>query len=112
MRAQLYKVYIRPVVYYDIEACFMSPTDILNLKRLEGNIIKIILGINTKCKTTDLFNALKIDITRDKHDNAKVEFFLRLTQNEFTNELVQLSRRSGFKSPLLLQICFTRIKKN
>ncbi|CAF0943225.1 unnamed protein product [Brachionus calyciflorus] len=88
MRARLYKVYIRPVLWYGVESIYMKQSDILLLKRLEGNIVKTILGIHTRCKTTDLFTALNIDSTRDRLTVTKIDFYSRVIQNSYTKELL------------------------
>ncbi|CAF0947906.1 unnamed protein product [Brachionus calyciflorus] len=89
MKAQLYKIYIRLILWYGIEAFNIKKSDILALKRFEGNIVKKILGISNKCKTTDLFNALKLETTRERMNKIKVDFYYRLYENDFTKKLLE-----------------------
>jgi TusA-related sulfurtransferase len=81
-------MFIRPILWYGVEACYMTRTDVLHLKRIEGNLIKKIIGIPRWCKSTELHNALKIDLTVDRLGTTKTEFYVRLVQNDLTKKIM------------------------
>ena len=49
LAAQLFKTFIRPVLTYGLENIKIEKRQMNNLKRSEGNIIKTLLGILTRC---------------------------------------------------------------
>ncbi|CAF0811999.1 unnamed protein product [Brachionus calyciflorus] len=51
--------------------------------------VYMILGISNKCKTTDPFNALKLETTRERMNKIKVDFYFRLYENDFTKNLLE-----------------------
>jgi hypothetical protein len=89
MKGHLYNTYIRPVLYYGLENFNLNATEKLTIKRIEGNIIKNILGIPKKCKSTELFSALKIEQTFVRLNTIKCDFYLRLCLNPFTESIVK-----------------------
>ncbi|CAF0984154.1 unnamed protein product [Brachionus calyciflorus] len=60
----------------------------LTLKRTEGNLVKFMIGVPTRCRTTDLLCAVKIEPTIKRLDALKCDFYLRLRKNVYTNELL------------------------
>jgi hypothetical protein len=48
MKGHLYKTFVRPVLYYGLENFNLNLTERLSIKRIEGNIVKSILGISKK----------------------------------------------------------------
>jgi len=94
MRAQLYKIYVRPVLWYGFETCNMTQSNLITIKRHEGNLIKKIIGISTRCRTTDLLAALNIDSTLERFAEIKADFLIRLAQNKFTKKLIGIYRLS------------------
>ena len=45
-KMRLFGIYIRPLIYYGIEALDINSGDIDELKKIEGNAIKKIIGIS------------------------------------------------------------------
>ncbi|CAF1070534.1 unnamed protein product [Brachionus calyciflorus] len=76
------------VLMYGLETCDLKKTEINGIKRTEGNIIKGIIGVPTRCKTTDLLHSLNIDETRIYLENQKLDFILRLINNKNTKSLL------------------------
>ena len=75
-------------MYYGLENLYLSKRERLTLKRIEGNLVKFIIGVPTRCKTSDLLCALKIEPTIKRLDALKCDFYLRLRKNIYTNELL------------------------
>ncbi|CAF0778277.1 unnamed protein product [Brachionus calyciflorus] len=56
------------------------------------------LGINTRCRTTELFNALKIDLTRDRLESTKVELFFKINSEPFYKR-INKAHRESYENP-------------
>ena len=90
MKGQLCKTYIRPILLYVIEMFYLKRTEINDLKRFEGNIVKNLMDISNRCRTNKLFHAMNIEPTEHKIKLIKLDFFLRLDSNGLTNELINI----------------------
>lgn len=89
-KGHIYKTYIRPVLFYGLENSYLTKTEILKIKRIEGNLIKTIIGIPTRCKTSDLMYALRIEPTSHRIDLLKNDFYLCLISNKYTKHIIDL----------------------
>ncbi len=69
-KAQLFRTYFRPILTYGTENMALDTQEINQLKRMEGNCLKRVLKIPTRCRTTDLFDSLRIEQSAD--------YFLRM----------------------------------
>ena len=56
--------------------------------RIENNLIKHIICICTKSKSTGLMSALGIDLVIDNIKKQKLNSFNRLINNDYTKELI------------------------
>jgi hypothetical protein len=84
MKAQLFKTYIRPVLTCGTENMALNQKELLEFKKIEGNCLKRLIRILTRCHTTDLFTGLSIEQTNKYLIRMKIKFLIRLDQNEFT----------------------------
>ena len=73
---------------YGLNTLHLNETQLNQIKRIEGNLIKHIIGISTKSKSTGLLSALKIDLTIDNIKKQKLNSFLRLINNEYIKEFI------------------------
>lgn len=96
MKGQLYNAYIRPVLYYGIENFCLNKIEKLAIKRIEGNIIKNIFSIPKRCKSSELFSALKIDPTYTRLNVLKCDFFERLYTNAYTKKIIDYLELNQF----------------
>ncbi|RMZ93609.1 hypothetical protein BpHYR1_019450, partial [Brachionus plicatilis] len=72
-KSQLYKSYVRPVLLYGIENHALTKTFTNEIKRFEGNMVKRMMSIPTRCRTTN--------------------FYIRLIENKYTRDLmIELSK--------------------
>lgn len=90
-KAKMFKIYIRPVLLYGLEACCLSKSDARELKKTEGILMKRLLGISQSCHTTELFRALNVSLTKERCESMKINFFKRLQYNTFTKSLIEES---------------------
>lgn len=94
-KIQVFKSFVRPTLLYGIENCDINESTVRELRRIEGNFIKTIVGLPNRCHTSDLLKALSISETKQAMTQMKLSFFKRLLQNNFTlsiiNNLVELN---------------------
>jgi hypothetical protein len=104
VKAQLFKSYIRPVITFGCENMSLTDIDINIFKRLEGNSIKRMLKIPTRCHSTDLMDALDIEPTKSFCLRMKIKFVIRLASNSFTyhmlDKMVLNKDQSSFTSEI------------
>ncbi|RNA19764.1 RNA-directed DNA polymerase from mobile element jockey-like [Brachionus plicatilis] len=87
LKAHLFKTYIRPIMYYGIENCVISKTDQKNPQTMEGLMIKQMLSLGKKSRTTNLLYALEIEPVelKIKKHNKKHKFTQLCDENQSTN---------------------------
>jgi len=89
LKSFLYRTYCRPVLNYGLENTFMSENALNDLKRLESLIMKKKLHLNKYCSSTKLFNALKIMNIKDVIIIKKLKFFVQLSRNLLTRDILE-----------------------
>ncbi len=87
-KAFIYKTYIRPVLMYGSENFTWTKTDLNAIRRIEGNLVKRMLNISTRCHTTDLFESLNLEQTLDFIANGKNAHYVRIMSNTLTKEIL------------------------
>ena len=85
---QLYKAFIRPLIFNGIDILNLNLTELNEMKRLEGNIVKRMMGLSNRSRTTPLFSALKMSLSIDTMLKQKLNLFIRLLDNEFTRSII------------------------
>lgn len=95
LKGHLYKTFIRPVLMYGIENLDITKTELNNIRRIEGNIIKYMIGISNRCRTSNLLLALNIEDTETYIENVKAEFVIRLIENLYTTKFIEILLRSN-----------------
>ncbi|RNA04086.1 RNA-directed DNA polymerase from mobile element jockey-like, partial [Brachionus plicatilis] len=78
IKVQLYKTYCRPILSYGCEALKINQIDQRKLKTIEGTIIKRIMGLGKRAKTTKLLHALEMETTEIMLLKGKLNFVKRL----------------------------------
>ena len=58
---QLYKTYIRPILFFGCENFFYEKTELSKISTVDGNILKTMIGIPIQCHHTDLQLAFGMD---------------------------------------------------
>ncbi|CAF1068123.1 unnamed protein product [Brachionus calyciflorus] len=84
MRTQLYKKYVRPVLWYSFETCNMSQSNLITIKRHEA--------------------ALNIDSTLERFAEIKADFLTRLAQNKFTKKLIDFMEYTDYQNDFISEI--------
>jgi hypothetical protein len=89
MKAQMFKTYIRPVLTSGCENMELNGTELLAFKKLEGNALKKLLRIPSRCHTTNLFDALNIEQTNRYLKRMKCKFMARIDSNTLTKQIAE-----------------------
>lgn len=87
-KAYLYKTYLRPIALFGMENAELSKEEIAQIKTIEGNALKTVIGINKQVRTSPLFNTLNIEATNVRLLKDKISLFLRLCKNSVSNQLL------------------------
>ncbi len=104
MKGQMFKTYIRPVLTSGTENMELNGREILEMKKLEGNALKQLLRIPTRCHTTDIVDALNIEQTNRYLNRMKLKFLIRLTKNDLTREILNISIETNYENSFVSEI--------
>ena len=104
MKGHLYNTYIRPVLFYGLENFNLNLSERLTIKRIEGNIVKNIIGIPRRCKSTELFLALNIEPTYARLNKLKCDSFERLNFNNYTKCVLNYLETVEVKDSIISEI--------
>jgi len=88
-KSMLYKVHVRPVLFYGMDCLTLKQTHMDTLYTTEGNTIKLAHNLYTGIKSTELFIAMGMDTTYNVLKLNKLKLFLRLCRCSYTSELLQ-----------------------
>ena len=61
----------------------------LTAKRIEGKIIKIIIGFGKSCKSTDLLQALEIEYKNIRLNLLKCDLYKILSKHTYTKSIIK-----------------------
>ena len=105
MKGQMFKTYIRPVLTSGTKNMELNGREILEMKKMEGNALKHLLRIPTRCHTTDIVDALNIEQTnRYLNRIMKLKFLIRLTNNDLTREILNISIDTNYENSFVSEI--------
>jgi hypothetical protein len=104
IQAEMFKTHIRPILFYALENFHLSLSDMKQIKRIEGNALKRLLGLSTTCKSTDLFLSFEMFNTYDRIKWLKLNHYLRMTKNNFTNGLLNELETKYVKNSFIEEI--------
>ena len=111
MKAQMYKPFIRHVLFYGLENLDLNKTERDGIQRLESNLIKMCIGINKYCYS-HLLLALNIDSLQARLIINKCNFFIRLNKNSYTrkhlNSLLNTLKKLHFPEKMKCSVNFIR----
>ena len=89
IQAEMFNTHVRPILFYALENLHSSLNDMKQIKRIEGNALKRLLGLSTTCKSTDLFISFEMFNTYDRIKWLKLNHYLTMSKNNFTNKSVK-----------------------
>ena len=105
VKARLFSTYIRPILMYGTENCDLNSRQMEAIQVTEGNIIKRMLAIPRKSRTIPLFQALRLQSTSLKIVKQKQNFFIRLSENQYTRTLLEGICKNNYVGSYLDEIC-------
>jgi hypothetical protein len=88
-KISLFKVYIKPLLYYGAESLDLNIGDINDIKKCEATIVKQLVGISKYCHTNELFSALNIEPAEETIRILKLKFIQRMNKNEYTSKFME-----------------------
>jgi len=88
-KAFLFNCYVRPLIQYGIDTFNLKDVDIRRVKALEVNCLKDCLGLFRRIHSTELFSALDLQPTIEYIKKSKLNLFIRLLKNDFTNKIIE-----------------------
>jgi len=103
-KAKLFRTYIRPILTYGTENMALDRQEINQIKRMEGNCLKRMLKIPTRCRTTDLFDSLRIEQSADYLLRMKLKFLLRLDSNDLIRPICESLADLKFENSFTTEI--------
>jgi len=103
-QAEMFKTHVRPILFYSLESMHLSLNDMIQIKRIEVNALKRLLGLNTSCKSTDLFLSFEMLNTYDRIKWLKLNHYMRMTKNNFTNSLLKELENKFIKNSFIEEI--------
>ncbi len=86
---QLYRTYIRPILFYGNENFDFNLTERNKLVTIDGNIMKNMLGVPIQCHTIDLQIACGMDTAEQYMSNCKAKFIKRLSENSLNSKILR-----------------------
>ncbi|MFO0005582.1 MAG: hypothetical protein ACK559_31090, partial [bacterium] len=87
--SQIHKTYIRPVLYYGLDALNMSKNDKKLIRKFETDALKVALGLSTRLKNKLLMTALKVDDFTCRMKIMRLNLYSRLLTNNYTLKFIQ-----------------------
>jgi len=104
LKAEMFKTHVRPIIMYAIENFDLNGGDIRKVKSAEGNALKRLIGIPTRCKSTDLFLSFGMMPSKERIEWSKLNHYKRMCSNEFTNEFLNEIDKLGVQNSLIQEV--------
>ncbi len=108
---QLYRTYVRPILFYGNENFDFNKTERAKLITIDGNIMKNMLGIPIQCHISDLQIAFGMDTGDQYLNKCKAKFIKRLIENEMTNNVLKYTIENRVPNSLSMHF-FERMEVN
>jgi hypothetical protein len=89
LKGHLYKTFILPSLLYGNETISLTNANIKTIEKSENNLIRSVYCIPKRCRTTNLKLANNLPKMSKRLKYARIEFFLRLTRNEYTSSVMK-----------------------
>jgi hypothetical protein len=86
-RAEMFKTHIRPIVTYALENFNLNIGEIKKIKSAEA--LKRLIGISTRCKSTDLYLSFDMMPTKERIKWLKLSHYIRMQNNSYTCEFLK-----------------------
>ena len=100
--AFLYKQFCQSIFRYGLDNLFVNNNQLLNYNTRQNILIKRALGLSKFCKTTPLFQVLKVESMKQLYSKHKLFMYKQVMNNAVTSEVFAFLREHyvGNKSPV------------
>jgi len=88
LKAHMFKCYVRPIIYYGLENVYLYKTEIKKIQSLESQIVKRMLNVEKRTKSTNLLYSVGIEPVEEKTKTSKLKFAIRLLNNNTTRQII------------------------
>ncbi|CAF0722127.1 unnamed protein product [Brachionus calyciflorus] len=103
LKSHLFKAYVRPITYYELENCVLSQCEKNKIQTMEGLMIKQMLGLDKRSRTNNLLYALNIEPVCSKIKKIKLNFAARIIGNEYTEKIFRIKEDNVKSSSKFVQ---------
>jgi hypothetical protein len=98
-KATIYKCMVRPILLHGSEVVLYNKGHINKIQKAEATMLKKANGFSKYCKNSDLLNSMGIECSGTTIMIYKCKFFVRLTKNCYTRELIEQLLQDIGKAP-------------
>jgi len=90
-KIKLFNIYVRPILYYGNETMYFNKGNVDTIRKIEGNLLKQVIGIPYGCKSELIYSALNMPITEESLIKNQMKFLKRALENDYINEFIEES---------------------
>ena len=91
IKMSLFKTYLKPLLYYGIELLDINGSEKSELKRIEGNLIKKVIGMSKCCRSEPIYGALGLETSEESIKLQQYKFLKRAQESPYLNEFIKQS---------------------
>jgi len=104
MKAHMFKCYVRPIIYYGLENIYLFKTEKRKIQLLESNIVKKMLGVKKRTKSTNLLYSVGVEQVEEKVKILKLRFANRILSNNLTSQILNHTLINDKKNKFVSEI--------
>ena len=95
-------------MFYGIELADLNQGEISELKRIEGNTIKKLIGMTNSCRSEPLYGALEIETVEESVRILQYKFIKRIQTNQYLNsfliETIKIQNDAGLVGNIMKRL--------
>ena len=107
-KMRMFKTYLKPLLFYGIELADLNQGEISELKRIEGNTIKKLIGMTNSCRSEPLYGALEIETVEESVRILQYKFIKRIQTNQYLNsfliETIKIQNDAGLVGNIMKRL--------
>jgi hypothetical protein len=104
LKSHLFKCYVRPMLYYGIENIYLHKNEINKMQTLESQLIKKMLGVEKRTRSTQLLNSVGVEPVVEKLKVIKLGFVKRLFKNKLSSQIFEYLKSSERENKFIVEI--------
>ena len=91
VKMSLFKTYLKPLLYYGIELIDLNVGEMVEMKRIEGNLLKKVIGMSKCCRSEPVYGALGLETAEENIKHQQYKFIKRAQENMYLNQFIKHS---------------------